>query len=235
MSICIILRMILGVGCNTVINTRQGELCLDTVRKIRNIENSLDQIGKIVQSRDDMIRRFNIEIEKLRQGLDKKSKDLALKSQELQDCKDDSEMLGFLQNYKTEQIEKKIKEYKKYNNAQGKEKLQLEDTISNLKQKLEAVQIDNIAKDKESIINSKESELERNQLNELKEEYHLYKVQLFKNLTQVVKQNFLLKKVVYSLKEEIKENSLIMKDSQVNTNSNNRTLIETSWAEKSQT
>ena len=68
-SICIILMMILGVGCNTVFNTRQGELSLDTVKKIRNIENSLEQIGKIVKSRDDVIKALNIEIRELKNEL----------------------------------------------------------------------------------------------------------------------------------------------------------------------
>ena len=219
-SIFIILRMILGVGCNTVINTRQGELSFDTVRKIRNIENSLDQIGKIVQMRDDMIRRLNIETEKLKGKLDKKSQDLALKNQEFQDCKDDHGMIGFLQNYETDQFEKKIKQQRKHMKAKEKEKHQLEDTISNLKQKLEMVQIMNIRRDRE------EHELERKQLKELKEEYHLYKEHVFQNLTEVVNQNILLMKVVYSLKEEIKENSLKMKNLQERSNSDNSALKE---------
>jgi hypothetical protein len=71
--------------------------------------NSLDQIGKIVQNRDNIIRTLNIEREKLREELDKKSEDLALKSQVIQECKADSEMIGFLHKYETDQLEKKIK------------------------------------------------------------------------------------------------------------------------------
>ena len=96
-SICIILRMIFGVGCNTVIKIKQGELSLETVNKIRNIENSLEQIGKIVESRDDRIKGLNIEIRGFKNELHKKSENFALKVQEHQDCKTQNEMLGFLQ------------------------------------------------------------------------------------------------------------------------------------------
>jgi hypothetical protein len=113
-----------------------------------------------------------------------------------------------------------------YMNATEKEKHQLEDTISNFKHKLEMVQIINISRDREAIINSEEYELERKQLKELKEEYDLYKEHVFQNLPEVVNQNFLLMKVVYSLKEEIKENNLKMKDLEATNNSNNHTLNE---------
>ena len=92
-SICIILMMILGVGFDTVINTRQGELSLDTVKKIRNIENSLEQIGKIVKSRDDVIKGLNIEIRGLKNELYKKGENFALKTQELKDWRDKREFL----------------------------------------------------------------------------------------------------------------------------------------------
>ena len=64
--------MILGVGCNTVINTKQGDLSLDTVKKIRNIENRLEQIGKIVKNRDNVIKGLNIEIREFKDELYKK-------------------------------------------------------------------------------------------------------------------------------------------------------------------
>ena len=49
-------------------------------------------------------------------------------------------------------------QHREYIYAQGKEKHQLEDTISNLKQMLEAVQNENIAKDREALINLNEYE-----------------------------------------------------------------------------
>ena len=54
----------------------------------------------------------------------------------------------------------------------------------------------------------------------------MYKEHVFQNLSQVANQNFLLENIEYSLKEEINENSLIMKDLQVKTNYNNHTLNE---------
>ena len=136
--------MILGIGCNTVINTKQGELSLDTVKDIRNIENSLEQIGKIVKSRDDRIKGLHVEIKELKNERHKTGEKFALKTQELKDCRE-REILGILQKYTTDQFEKKIKQQRKYINAQGKENRQLEDTMRNLKQWLEAVQIYNIA------------------------------------------------------------------------------------------
>ena len=136
--------MILGIGCNTVINTKQGELSLDTVKDIRNIENSLEQIGKIVKSRDDRIKGLHVEIRELKNERYKTGENFALKTQELKDCRE-REILGILQKYTTDQFEKKIKQQRKYINAQGKENRQLEDSMRNLKQWLEAVQIYNIA------------------------------------------------------------------------------------------
>ena len=57
------------LGATLVSTPRQGELPLDTVKKIRNIENSLEQIGKIVKSRDDVIKALNIEIRELKNEL----------------------------------------------------------------------------------------------------------------------------------------------------------------------
>ena len=90
----------------------------------------------------------------------------------------------------------------------------------------EAVQIYSIAKDIEAIINSREYKVDGNQLKDLRKKYDLYKVHVIQNLTQVANQNFLLKNIVYSLKEEIKENSLKMKNLQERTNSDNSALKE---------
>ena len=51
----------------------------------------------------------------------KKSEDFALKTQRLKNCRDECEMCGFLQKYKTDQFEKKIKQLRKHIKAQGKE------------------------------------------------------------------------------------------------------------------
>ena len=74
--------VILGVGSNTGKSTKQGELSMDAVKKIRNTENSLEQIGKIVQSRDDMIKGLSIEIQWLRNEVDMNNEDFVLQIQE---------------------------------------------------------------------------------------------------------------------------------------------------------
>ena len=71
------------------------------------LSNSLEQIGKIVKSRDAIIKGLNIEIRGLKNELYKKGENFALKTQELKDWRDKREFLDSYKNIQRTNLKKR--------------------------------------------------------------------------------------------------------------------------------
>ena len=183
--------MLCVINSKTILNVRQEKISSDAVQKIKIIENTLTDIEGLIENKDEMIRKLNSEVFKLKAEIGDRNKDIATKMKELSACRNDQEQM-----FKHRDFIKK----------QETEILRLKSVISNLENKLDSVREARTLAAQEDAAVLSECEAGRNRLLRVRDEYQSYKVQVFTNMSVIRDKNAMLETAMLQLRRIVQSN-----------------------------